>query len=170
MLPRGISVHQSKIGDSPRDNRPRANQRVTTNRYAAQQGRVRTDARAFAYQSGRVLVLINFRAWESIICKRDIGSDKNTVLKRNPLPQSNTIFHHYIISNHNTVFDKAMVAYVATRANRGTIEDMRECPNTRTFANATGFNQCGGMLKVTHRAVLGIEEKRVAAIVLRTRG
>ena len=128
--------HQSERRDIARDDRACADERVFTDRMAANDRGVGPDRSPSANQRSTVFVLpANSAAGIEDVRENHRRSTEHVVLERNRVVDRNVVLDLHVVANFHIVRDEDVLPERAACANFRTAGNMNPMPNARAFAD-----------------------------------
>jgi hypothetical protein len=112
-----------------------SNHRMLTYGYTRQDGRICTDTGTFTDNGTGVLARTLATTWKRIIRERGVWSDEDIILNRYTVPQLNTRFYRYAVTDSHIIFDEYIRAKVAIATNNSTRHNDAELPYASVVAN-----------------------------------
>jgi len=80
-------------------------------------------------------------AWSQIICENGVWTKKHVVGHVHVLPDADSVFDSYVVSNRDSAFNESVISNVALGAYNRIFQYMSERPDTSTFADRVCFDQ-----------------------------
>ena len=117
--PGRIAVHDGIWRDVGRNHRASTHHRVSSDRDAGQDCRIRPDRGALADPGDGKLARPLPAAWELVIRERGVRADKDVVVEPDAIPQLHAGLDRDSVTHHDVVLDEDVIADVAARPDAG---------------------------------------------------
>jgi hypothetical protein len=101
---------------------------MLADRYARQDSRVCSDTGAFADNCTGVRPRTLATTWKRVIRERGVWSDEDIILNRYTVPQLNTRFYRYAVTDSHIIFDEHIRAKVTVASNDSIRHNDAELP------------------------------------------
>ena len=135
-----VPVNERVRGDIFGDHRPRPDERISAQRRAANDGRVRPDGRPAPDEGFQILAAsIDVAARVDHVREDHRGSQKNIIFENHAGVDRNIILNFDVIPDLNIVGNENILPDIAAFADLGLGHDVAKMPNARAFANFSAF-------------------------------
>src|SRR5262245_16708654 len=137
----GVPRHERVRGHVGDDDATRPDQRALTDRYPANDSRVRTDGGAMAHSGGKELLRPRpqRRAQVPDVREHHVRSEKHFVLDRDAVPDEDRVLDCDAVAHGRPVFDEGMVADVALGTDDRALHDVGEGPDTGAWPDVVAL-------------------------------